>query len=165
MTAYKLAGFVENKSGARAVDLKPEVMTRVSELIDQRYRIDKESTVQALERACVTKYDIVMELKAIGFARMNHFTSLDGSGEPFLDLTKLEENPEYWAAVKEVVVEEYVEGKGDDARDVKRTRISLHDKQTSLKTLGSMHGMIETGSKVQVGVGVTIVMTEDELNG
>ena len=161
--AWLLAGFSPKAvNGSVALDKRPQIVQRVGELIEKRYIIDDMSTKQALERAGVTKFDIIMELKAIGYARMDHFISMDANDQPFLDLAKLSEKPDSWAAVQEVIVEEYVEGHGDDARDVKRTRIKLHDKQAALNKLGAMHNMVDTRN-LSVGVAVQVVLTEDEL--
>ena len=40
------------------------------------------------------------------------------------------------AAIHEITVDEYMEGKGEDARRVKRTRFKLCDKDRSLELLG-----------------------------
>lgn len=43
------------------------------------------------------------------------------------------------AAIKSMTIETYVEGHGDDKRDVKRLRIDLHDKRGALAELRRHH--------------------------
>lgn len=47
------------------------------------------------------------------------------------------------AAVQELTTEEYLEGRGEDAKLVKKTRIKLHGKEPALVNIGKHLGMFE----------------------
>jgi phage terminase small subunit len=47
--------------------------------------------------------------------------------------------PEDAAAIKTIVVDTYVEGGGEEAREVKRVRLELHDKRGALAELRRHH--------------------------
>lgn len=140
---YLEAGFssANTASAARLANL-PKVRDRINELISRKIEKEEITTAMALERAAVTKLAIVEELKSIGFARMDHFTKDNGGGERVIDFSELPDGDSKWAAVKEIVSEVYFEGRGDDAREVKKTRLTLHDKKSALMELARMHQMI-----------------------
>jgi|SRR5580704_560730 hypothetical protein len=52
------------------------------------------------------------------------------------------------AAIQELTIDEYVEGKGKDARPVRRTKIKLYDKRPALVEIGRELGLF--GPKTQV---------------
>lgn len=161
--AYAAAGFTGNRSAASTMAQKTDVIARVSELmtrIDEREEI---STATALEKAKVTKLAIIEELKLIGFARMDMFFSLTSESDPYIDQTKLQEAEANWAAVKEIVVDEYTEGRGEDARDIKRIRFTLHDKKGALLELAKMHGMIAPPTLNQQNNQINVYMTDKQL--
>jgi len=60
-------------------------------------------------------------------------------GTAYVDLSDLDRDKA--AAISEIVVDEYTEGKGDDARQVKRVRFKLHDKRAALLDIGKHLGM------------------------
>ena len=53
------------------------------------------------------------------------------------------------AAIREFVVDEYMDGRGEDARPVKRTRFKLADKKAALESIGRHLGMFT--DKIKVG--------------
>jgi phage terminase small subunit len=60
-------------------------------------------------------------------------------GTAYVDLSNL--TREQAAAISEIVTEEYVEGRGESARAVKRVKFKLADKQAALEKLGKVLGM------------------------
>ena len=52
------------------------------------------------------------------------------------------------AALQEITVEDYLDGRGKDARQVRRTKIKLADKQGAIERLNKMFGWIIDRSEV-----------------
>ncbi len=77
---------------------------------------------------------VLSELSRMGFSNFLDYVNITEEGDAFVDLSNL--TPEQAAAIQEVTVNEYMEGKGKDARQVKRTRLKLVDKIRSLDLLG-----------------------------
>jgi phage terminase small subunit len=134
-------------------------------------RIEEESLEDAIRRASITKYDIVVELKAMALGNIADFYQRDSKGEivyrdgwPVLDLSGCDESK--LRAIKEIVVDEYTDGFGEDAREVKRTRVVLHEKRGPLLDLARMMGMVKPASVTlnqNTQNNVMIVMSEEEL--
>ena len=60
------------------------------------------------------------------------------------------------AALSEVTVEDYVEGRGEDARQVKRVKFKLHDKQAALVALARHLGRFDPKARQPLKVEVNI---------
>lgn len=93
-------------------------------------------TAQAerLTRTELTGDMVIAELRKIGFANMQDYMSSTEDGDPFLDFSMLTRDQA--AALQEVTVEDYVEGRGEAARSVKRIKFKLADKRAALVDLG-----------------------------
>lgn len=77
---------------------------------------------------------VVQELAALGFSTMADYIRVQPDGTAVIDLAGLTERQ--LAAIQEVTVDEYVEGKGEGARNVKRVKLRLVDKGQNLERLG-----------------------------
>ena len=77
---------------------------------------------------------VLSELSSMGFSNMLDYIKVTEERSAYVDLSCLTQ--EQAAAIQEVTVDEYIEGKGKDARKVKRTRLKLVDKIRSLDLLG-----------------------------
>ena len=77
---------------------------------------------------------LLSELSRVGFSNFLDYVNITEEGDAFVDLSSVTQ--EQAAAIQEVTVNEYMEGKGKDARKVKRTRLKLVDKIRSLDLLG-----------------------------
>ncbi len=107
---------------------KPEIAAALAVAQDKR-----------AERTQVTADRVIAELAKIGFANMADYMRATPGGDPFLDFASL--TREQAAALQEVTVDDYVEGRGEDARDVKRVKFKLADKRAALVDLGKHLGL------------------------
>ncbi|MGR9076247.1 terminase small subunit [Rhizobium leguminosarum] len=92
------------------------------------------------ERLEITKERIVDELAKIGFANMLDYMRAGPDGDPYLDFSGLTRDQA--AALSEVTVEDFKDGRGEDARDVRRVKFKLHDKKGALVDLAKMLGFV-----------------------
>ena len=116
-----------SKKTARAIGSRlltdVDIRARVDELIREQER-----------RTLVTADEVILELKRLGFSNMLDFGRVNDEGDLVLDMSTL--TREQAAAIQSVDVETYTEGKGEDARPVKRVRLKLADKKGPLELLG-----------------------------
>jgi phage terminase small subunit len=91
------------------------------------------------QRTGVTADRVVAELAKIGFANMADYLRANPGGDPYLDFSALSRDQA--AALQEVTVEDYVEGRGEEKRDVKRVKFKLADKRAALVDLGRHLGL------------------------
>lgn len=91
------------------------------------------ATQVAVEKAGIDIATVVAELAKIGFASAKHYLRVTSAGDPAVDLSDLDDDQ--FAALAEVTVEDYVDGRGDDARDVRKVRFKLHNKQAALVSM------------------------------
>ena len=82
---------------------------------------------------------IAQELRLLGFSNMQDFMRTGENGEPYLDFSGL--TREQAAALAEVTVEDFVDGRGEDARDVRRVKFKLTDKRAALVDLAKLLGL------------------------
>lgn len=110
------------------------------------------AAVQAGQSRIAAKLEITAEMVAaelakIGFANMADYIRIVG-GEPVVDLTSM--SRQQAAAIQEVTVEDYMDGRGEDARDVRRVKFKLADKRAALVDLGKHLGMFREQIDVNV---------------
>lgn len=132
--AYEKAGFRRNRSAASRLQRDVNVRERVAELLQHVKRIEHEALAAATERLAITKERVLGELAAIGFANMGDYMRAGPDGDPVLCFANL--TREQTAALAEVTVEDFKDGRGEGARDVRRIRFKLHDKRGALVDLG-----------------------------
>ncbi len=135
-----------SKDSARVIG--SENLTK-SEILDAISRRQKERS----EKAETTAADVMAELAKIGFANMADYFFPGDDGDPHLDFSKL--TRKQTAAICELTVEEFKEGRGKDARDVRRVKFKLADKRAALVDLGKHLGMFV--EKVEVDNTVKII--------
>ncbi len=104
---------------------KPQIQARLKALMEGRVR-----------RLDITADRILQELAHMAYARMGDYAQIQPDGDVVIDFSAVEEDPDLWAAVQEFVVDEYVEGRGPEARNVKRVKFKLSDKRGALELLG-----------------------------
>jgi phage terminase small subunit len=144
--AYGAAGYIRSKVGAYRLRRLPHVAARVDELLER-----------AAAKAEVTAERVLRELALIGFANMKDYARIGPDGDPYLDFSGLTRDQA--AAIVEMIVEDFKDGRGKDARDVRRVRFKLADKKGALVDIGRHLGMFRDrtvhenpdGSAVEVG--------------
>ncbi len=91
-----------------------------------------EARAQLAEREQVTPERIVSELASIAFSDLGDYFRLDGKNAS-IDFSNLPIGAT--KALESITVDEYVEGRGDNAQNVRRIRVRLHDKRAALVDL------------------------------
>lgn len=87
----------------------------------------------------ITQESIATELAKLGFSNMADYMRPGPDGDPYLDFSALSRDQA--AALTEVTVEDFKDGRGEDARDVRRVKFKLADKRAALVDLGKHLGM------------------------
>ncbi len=98
----------------------------------------------------VTAERIAAELALIGFANMQDYLTISDDGDPYLDFSGL--TREQAAAIAEVTVEDFKDGRGGRARDVRKIKFKLADKRAALVDLGKHLGMFKDKDPAEVRV-------------
>lgn len=80
-------------------------------------------------------------MAAIAFQSMGDFMRLTSDGEPIIDLSAASETQ--YAAIQKIKVEDFLDGRGEDARDVRKVELSLHPKLPALVKVGEAFGYLE----------------------
>lgn len=124
--AYVLVGYKDNDGNAS------KLATKVQDRV-------KEITGKAADRAGVTIERVLNELALIGFSNMQDYMRAGPDGDPCLDFSNL--TREQAAALVEVTVEDFKDGRGEEARDVRRIKFRLADKRGALVDMGKHLGM------------------------
>jgi phage terminase small subunit len=75
----------------------------------------------------------------MGFSNMADYTRVVGT-ELIVDLSKASRDE--LAAVQEITVEDYMDGRGEDAREVRRTKFKLHGKEGPLEKIAKIMGYV-----------------------
>jgi phage terminase small subunit len=132
--SVKKAGFMPNADQGVLVKTAAKLNSRK----DIAERI-KELREKGAARTTVTAARIMEEFAKIGFANMMDYVKIQSDGSAYVDMKDL--TREQAAAISEIVVDTYMDGKGDEAREVKRIRVKLHDKQAALVNMGKHLGM------------------------
>lgn len=136
------AGYSDKTANEQSSQLlaKLHIQARVAELQAARG--------QRLE---VTQDQVLREFAKLAFANMQDFITVQPDGTAYVDLSKL--TREQAAALQEVVVDEYTDGRGKTAREVKRIRIKLADKKSALDSVAKHLGMFVERLQVDLTAG------------
>lgn len=125
--AYESSGYKPDDGHASRLAGNGKVMARVNELLGN-----------AAKRAEVTIAKVIEELARLGFANMLDYVRVGSDGDAYVDLSTL--TREQAAAIQEVTVEDFKDGRGEGARDVRRVKFKLADKRAALVDLGKHFG-------------------------
>jgi len=76
---------------------------------------------------------VLREVATVALSNMGNYVHITESGEPYIDLSNC--TVDQMAAIQEITVEDFKEGRGEDARDVRRVKLRLHSKMDGLEKL------------------------------
>ena len=93
------------------------------------------------ERTQITADMVLTELARLAFANMWDFMRIGDDGDPYVDMSAI--TKEQTTALAEFTCEEFKDGRGEDARDVRRVKIRLHPKLPALVELGKHLGLFK----------------------
>lgn len=120
----------------------------------QRPRVKKliKREMDARAKRCEMNADeVLQELGKIARANILDFARIQADGTAVVDLSAV--TREQAAAISELIVDEYADGKGEDRREVKRVKLKLHPKEPALVDLGKHLGLFpKDGPTVNVNV-------------
>jgi phage terminase small subunit len=94
---------------------KPGFSARLAELAEA-----------AAQGVVMTAREVLEELSRIARANMADYMRVDPQGDPVLDFSQLTRDQA--AALAEVTVEDFLDGRGEDAREVRKVKFKLADK-------------------------------------
>lgn len=107
---------------------KPLVSAAIDAAIDERLRDTR-----------VSAQRVVLELAKLAFANMADYMRVGLDGDPVTDFSNIDRDQA--AALSEITVDDFIEGRGEDARAVRRVKFKLHDKRGALVDLGRHLGL------------------------
>lgn len=125
------AGYKPTSAGAMAYKTlsKPAVAEAI-----------RQAQTKRLAALDMTATEVLRELAAIARANVFDYMRLGRDGEPIVDFSGLDRARA--AALSEVTVEDFTEGRGTDKRDVRRVKFRMHDKLAALDKLAKHHGLL-----------------------
>ena len=120
----------KNRDAARAAGIRlakhPEIQEALARARDEQAHIRAGGCTAVGFRP----RGVAVELGRIGFANMLDYMRVGPSGDPVLDFTGL--TREQAAALTEVTVDDYIDGRGRPRREVRKVKFKLGDKRAAL---------------------------------
>lgn len=130
---WKAYRAVYRKSSRRASETAWSRLLKDAEFSARCAELTDAVTKAATAAAAMDLTEVLVELSKLGRANMRDFIRISGDGDPVLDFSAL--TREQAAAIQELTVETYMDGGGEDAREVKRVKFRLHSKPQALSEL------------------------------
>lgn len=96
---------------------------------------------QLTRRTEVSAERVINELALLAFSNMQDYMRVTSDGSPYVDLSDM--TREQAAALSEVTIDEYKDGRGEDGREVRRVKAKLSDKRAALVDLGKHLGLFD----------------------
>lgn len=101
----------------------------------------------------VTESKIIDTWAKLAFTEPGELVELDENGKPYLEFQKM--TPEIRSILSEFTVEEYQEGRGENARAVKRFKVKFVSREKALDALTRIKGMYK--DKLDISAGPNVV--------
>jgi phage terminase small subunit len=130
--AYRAAGY---KAKDRAADANASRLLTIASVAARIAELKE----QAAKGAVMTAREVLEELSRLGRANMADFMKIGPDGDPVLNFAELTRDQA--AALVEVTVEDFLDGRGEDAREVRKVKFKLADKRGALDLLGKYLGL------------------------
>jgi len=127
---WKAYSAIYTNSSQRASEVGWSRLLTHAEFSARLAELEKAVVDKVIEKTGITVERVLAELALIGFSNMQDFAEALMEG----DVRELERDRA--AAVQEITVDTYMDGAGDDAREVKRVRLKLLDKRAALVDIG-----------------------------
>ena len=105
------------------------------------------------KRLAVTADEVVAELAKLAMSNMADYIQTTPEGDAYVDLSNLTRDQA--AALSEITVEDYVDGRGEGAREVRKVKIKLNSKQAALESLAKHLGVYEADNAQKLPDAVT----------
>jgi phage terminase small subunit len=141
MSRVPRAGYTGRPKNSSTLRLKNDIAGRINELINKRQSIDYAATQNAIERLALTKEALAREFVPLATSSMKNYVTVGLlDGQPYFDFSAVTEDQ--WRAVKTMTIEEFVDGKGGNAREVRRVKFQLHDKVPAGMAIAKLFGWI-----------------------
>lgn len=103
--------------------------------------LDAEITARVVDDSVMSAREVLQELSKLGRSSIkNVIVGGDTSADVVESLQDIPD--EHAATIKSLTVETFVTGTGDDAREVKRVKVELHDKRGPLRDLAQHHKLL-----------------------
>lgn len=120
---------------------KPQAMAAGEEIMQQPHIRDYIQFIRDKIKAKLAMADenIMDEIRAMAFSNMADFVVLSEDGTPQTDLSGL--TREQWAAVQEVTIDTYMDGKGEGAERVRSVKIKTLPKVQAMTLLAKTKRM------------------------
>ena len=141
--AYVKAGYRPGNPKIQSVcaaQLKRRIWPRVEYLLQRRSMSQEVATVRAVERMAIRKETVARELLKTATGTIDHFVKFTSAGDPYFDIASA--TPEQRAAIQEMTIEEFKDGRGEDARDVRWVKIKLYNPAHARRSRGPARGAV-----------------------
>lgn len=106
----------------------------------------------------ITKDMVLAEYAKIAFFDPSKIFKSTVGGDPYIDMS--EATKEDWAAVTSIQCEDFVDGRGEDTREVRKVKVTLSDKKAALDSVAKHLGMFT--DKVEHSGGINIVWQDPD---
>lgn len=128
--ATRRAGYRHPNKYSTQLFKKPAIVAE----IDRRHRV-------AQEKHDITHDLIMQEMRKIGFSSLGDFMEFDEATGNFIGINLNRDQMEQIAALGEVKIETYLDGRGDEAVSVKRVTVKPYNKLAALEAMMKHGGL------------------------
>lgn len=109
-----------------------QIGSRLLKNVEVQQEINK-TTQKLAAKLDLTTEKVLTELSHLGFSNMLDYITVQDS-DAFVDLSRM--TREQAAAIQEITVEDYKDGRGESARDIRKVKFRLAEKRGALELLG-----------------------------